>query len=287
MLAKMHSGFIYRLLIALLACSLLLAACSPAINITVVPPQPVTVVPEITVVFPTLGATNAPPATPIPPVDGALAISLNTGSIATSYVTDVVPAVDSSANGPYWDLLPEYTSLTLQNYPISRHNMMPQIFIYPAQVLGKVNDGAGKIVASLQSLLTSQQDIPKMPFMPLINAAQVMHSKLEYLDFKNGKGLRYLTQFDQALLPINNNELIYTYQGLTSDGKYYVAAVMPVNHPSLPMNVNVTGNEPPEFRSDFPLYLANVVNSLTSQPSNSFTPDLTQLDAVLSSLEIK
>jgi hypothetical protein len=89
------------------------------------------------------------------------------------------------------------------------------------------------------------------------------------------------------MIPINNYELIYTYQGLTTDGKYYVAAVLPVTHPSLPADGNVTGNEPAEFNSDFPAYLVNVVDTLNPQAANSFTPDLTQLDAMMSSLEIK
>lgn len=126
-----------------------------------------------------------------------------------------------------------------------------------------------------------------MPFLPLYNAQQVMHTHLQYLDFQNGQGLRYLTQYDQAFIPINNYELIYTYQGLTSDGKYYVAAVLPVHHPSLPEDATVTGNEPPEFTSDFPTYLQNVVASLNPQAANTFTPDLTQLDAMMSSLEIR
>jgi hypothetical protein len=114
-----------------------------------------------------------------------------------------------------------------------------------------------------------------------------MHAHLEYLDFQSGQGLRYLTQFDQAFIPINNYELIYTYQGLTSDGKYYVAAVLPVTHPSLAADASVTGNEPPEFTSDFPTYLTNVVASLNPQAADTFTPDLTQLDAMMSSLEVK
>ena len=188
---------------------------------------------------------------------------------------------------PIWEVLPEYTRVTLQGYPISSHLMKPQIFIYPVEDLGKANEGAGKIAASLQTLLQSPQEIPNMPFLPLFNAAQVMHAQIQYLDFKNGQGLRYLTEFDQGILPINNYELIYTYQGLTSDGKYYVAAVLPVNHPSLPADEKVTGNEPPEFTSDFPAYLANVVKTLNPQAANTFTPDLTQLDAMMSSLEIK
>jgi len=198
-----------------------------------------------------------------------------------------MPAVPASNNPPYWEQLPEYTRLTLQGYPITNSLMKPQIFIYPVKELAAVNAGAGQIVSSLQTLIKSPQEMPNMPFLPLFNAQQVFHSNIQYLEFKNGQGLRYLTQFDQAPLPVNNYELIYTYQGLTSDGKYYVAAVLPVNHPSLPADQKVTGKEPPEFTSDFPAYVAGVAKVLNTQAPGTFTPDLTKLDAMMSSLEIK
>lgn len=102
-------------------------------------------------------------------------------------------------------------------------------------------------MTDLQILLQNHQAGEYLPFLPLFNAHQVMHTSLQYLDFKNGTGLRYLTWFSQGIMPINNYELIYTNQGLTSDGKYYVAAVLPVTHPNLPSDGKVTGNEPPEF----------------------------------------
>ena len=207
--------------------------------------------------------------------------------MATGLQIETVAAAPANADAPFWEVLPEYTRATLQGYPIGSHLMKPQIFVYPVEDLGKVNEGAGKIAATLQTLLQSPQEIPNLPFLPLFNASQVMHAQTQYLDFKNGQGLRYLTEFDQGILPINNYELIYTYQGLTNDGKYYVAAVLPVNHPSLPADEKVTGNEPPEFTSDFPAYLANVGKALSSQAADTFTPNLTQLDAIMSSLEIK
>ena len=284
MFTKMQSRFIFQLLTAFLAASFVLSACSLAVTPSTLPVPTATSAPLATL-EPT--ATLAPAATAAPTTDDLLHFSLDTGNMATGFQTETIAAVPASDNAPYWEVLPEYTQVTLDGYPITNHLMKPQIFIYPAEELGKVNEGAGKIAASLQTLLQSPQEIQNMPFLPLFNAAQVMHAQTQYLDFKNGQGLRYLTQFDQAPLPINNNELIYTYQGLTNDGKYYVAAVLPVNHPSLPADGTVTGNEPPEFTNDFPAYLANVVSALNPQAANSFIPDLTQLDAMMSSLEIK
>lgn len=281
MFTQKHFTFTLKLLIMLLTMALLLGACAA----TAATPDPT--------------ATSAPPATSeptaavnptetaVPATDGSLTVSLDTGGIAAGFQTETIAAVPASDSAPYWAVLPEYTQVTLQGYPISNHLMQPQIFIYPVTELNAVNEGAGQIVASLQTLIQSPQEITPMPFLPLYNAAQAMHAHVQYLDFQSGQGLRYLTEFDQGIIPINNYELIYTYQGLTSDGTYYVAAVLPVTHPSLPADGTVTGDEPPEFSSDFPTYLANVVSTLNPQAANTFTPDLTQLDAMMSSLEIK
>jgi hypothetical protein len=284
MSAKPQFGSILLTLTALLAGSILLTACFPAASTTTLPSSTATSVPMATL-EPT--ATVAPATTAVPAPAGSPQLSLDTGNLATGFQTETVAAVPASDDAPYWEVLPEYTRVTLQGYPISSHLMQPQILIYPANELGKVNEGAGKVVSSLQSLLLSPQEVTPMPFLPLFNAMQVMHTQVQPLDFKSGLGLRYLTEFDQGMIPINNHELIYTYQGLTSDGKYYVAAVLPVTHPSLPADGEVTGKEPPEFTSDFPTYLADVVKTLNPQAAKTFTPDLTQMDALMSSLEIK
>lgn len=279
MFTKMQFQSIFKRIIVLSAITVLFSACTPLTSTPTATSGPI--------VTQQPAATIAPEATQVPVTDNSLNFSLDTGSIATGFETESVAAVTDTQNNPNWEVLPAYTKLTLEGYPISEHLMQPQIFVYPVNELAKINEGAGMIINSLQTLLQSPQEIQSMPFLPLFNAAQVMHVQVQYPAFKSGQGLRFVTEFDQAFVPINNHELIYTYQGLTSDGKYYVAAVLPVNHPDLPVDGTVTGNEPPEFTSDFPAYLANVVNMLDSQAANSFTPDLTQLDAMMSSLEIK
>ena len=254
-------------LAALLAGALLLAACAPATS-------------SVTITSPT-EAADAPAA------DGSLQFSMDAGSLATGTLVETVAAVPASDTAPAWEVLPEHTRVTLQGYPVSSHLMQPQIFIYPVAELIKVNEGTGQIAAALQALIQAPQETASMPFLPLFNAAQVMHAHVQYLDFKTGQGLRYLTMFSQGIVPINNNELIYTYQGLTSDRRHYVAAVLPVTHPNLPVDGNVSGNEPPEFTSDFSTYLANTAASLNTQPAESFTPNLVLLDAMMSSIEIR
>ena len=144
----------------------------------------------------------------------------------------------------------------------------------------------GKVAAELTSLLQTQQVGESLPFLPLINAKQVMHPQTQNLDFKNGKGIRFLTMYSQGLVPINNHELIYTFQGLTSDGKYYIAAVLPVTNPQLPadptVNEQLTG-----VGSEYQNYISKTASLLNQEPADRFAPDLSKLDAMIRSLEVK
>ena len=262
---------------ALLALSLLLSACNAPAN---APTQAPVETPTVPV------ATEAPTQAPTED-SGMPSVSVNVSGVAQDFTSQVVEAVDPSADSPWWGVMPQYTLLTLQGYLTPDHLLKPQIFVFPVEGLS-VNETANRNAGSLQALLQNQQIGDSLPYLPLYNAAQVMHAKVGYLDFKNGHGVRYLTQFDQAILPINNHELHYTFQGLTNDGKYYVAVVLPVNLPELPADESVDLNNPPQnFVNDFPTYLADTVNLLNGRPASAYTPDLSTLDGMIGSLEVK
>ena len=263
-------------LIASAILALLLSACQPGNIATNLP----TVQPTATEL------PAQPPTATQPPASTSGDISLNLSGLAQDQTVETVPAVPASAGGPIWEVLPQYRRVTLQGYPVTDHLMKAQIFIYPAAELAGFNEGAGRMATDLQTLLQSQKPVDFMPFLPPFNAAQVLHAQVQFLDFKNGSGVRFLTQFDQAPLPINNFELIYTFQGLTRDGKYYIAAVLPVTHPDLPANNQVSAQQATEL-NDFPAYLAKTVTWLDQQPGSSFTPDLAKLDALIQSIEVK
>jgi hypothetical protein len=280
------------LLIALLSVSMtwLLSACtSPASQPTQAPPATLPEAAEepakLTEAAPAPTAAPSPTSEPIEGQEGP-SVTVDISGVAQDVTLSMVAAVPPSAEAPWWESMPQHSLLTLQGYPVAEHLHQPQIFVYPVAELG-INEAAGNIADSLQTLLQDQQAGQNLPYLPLYNAAQVMHAQLQFLDFKNGQGVRYLTQFDQGILPINNHELLYTYQGLTSDGKYYLAAVLPVTLPGLPADENVTADLPADFTTNFPAYLASTVDLLEQQPAGAFIPDLSQLDAMLQSIEIK
>lgn len=275
-----------KLLIACAVFALLISACQPANVATSLPTvQPTAAVPpsQPPTAIPVVVTTQTPVQATQPPSSGSGDITLDLSGAAQSHSLETVAAVPANAGAFWTDVLPEYRRVTLQGYPVTSHLLKPQIFVYPVADLAGFNEGAGRIVTDLQALLQAQQPVDSMPFLPLFNANQALHARVQYLDFQNGKGVRFLTQYDQGPMPINNNELIYTFQGLTSDGKYYVAAVLPVTHPELPATQQVDE----QLLKDFPAYLAKTSAWLAQQPSGSFTPDLSKLDALIQSIEVK
>lgn len=93
-------------------------------------------------------------------------------------------------------------------------------------------------IGSLRALL-KERPAPsairgELPFIPLPNAGQVMNAAVKYLDFGGGRGVRFLVAFAQDVSPISRDQVFYTYQGLTNDGKYYVSLQFPVTLAELP-----------------------------------------------------
>jgi hypothetical protein len=261
----------------LLAAILLLSACQPAAPAT--SPQPTN--PPLAQATQTV----AQPAQPTQPDSGAPGdITLDYSAVAQDLTVETVPAVPAGEGVIPTEVMPEYTRLTLQGYPVANHQSKPQIFIYPAGDLAAANENAGKVAADLQALLETQQAGDELPFLPLpFSSLQAIHAQVQFLDFKSGQGIRYLTQFNNGMAPINNSQLIYTFQGLTGDGKTYLAAVLPVTNPDLPADPTVIE----ALLNDYPGYLAKTVDRFNQQPTDSFTPDLAELDALVRSIEIK
>lgn len=126
-------------------------------------------------------------------------------------------------------------------------------------------------------------DINDLPFN---NAAGTIQSRLEYLSFKTGAGVLFLTQYSQDTppSPINNEELTCNFQGLTNDGRYYIAARLAITHPSLPKGIDSTDTTKldPKLK-----YLKKDEQRLNSFAEDSFNPSLRSLKSLITSISTK
>jgi hypothetical protein len=118
------------------------------------------------------------------------------------------------------------------------------------------------------------------------NAGGTVQSKVQYLNFKTGKGVLFLTQYSQDVVatPVNNEELTCDFQGLSNDGKYYVAARFAITHPSLPKGIDST--KPPPADPDGN-YLKKQEQLLNRLADDTFQPSLTGLRSLIASITTK
>jgi len=210
----------------------------------------------------------------------------------------IVPAQPTNEAGMSYGIWPQHRQFSFSGYPLSGKFFEPIMRVYPVAEYAALQDFVNQQVTALQTLTASQpaQVEESLPFLPTLGAAQVFHVNMQYLNFQNGAGVRFLTEYAQYSAPYNNHDLFYAFQGLTSDGKYWVSAMFPINHPILPPTYDSTevpaGGIPiPQMSSatyveDMNAYQADMKALIESQPADSFTPAMDCLDRYFTSLSI-
>lgn len=216
--------------------------------------------------------------------------------IANSIALTVEPAAPPADDMPWWGIYPEYKVYALQGYPLTGTFHEPKIYIYPIEEYVAMNESVANIAQSLKNILNSPSPVypERLPFLPTWNAGQEFHSNAQVVAFQNGTGIRYLTQYGQFPSAVSNASVFYTYQGISSDGKFYVAAVLPISAPFLPAASNPDSplpadgvpfdwNDPMNNPNYFPL----ISEKLTNADPAIFSPTLTDLDALIQSISIQ
>ncbi len=231
--------------------------------------------------------TTVPAAAPDVSYEG---ISFSySAAVADGANMETVPEVIADENMPFWETHPTYYRFLLNNYIIGEHFHEPEIFVYPLPEYIAIAPDVETYSSKLQAILASQSIDPtdSIPVLPLFNAGPLLQVQIERLDFQNGSGVRFLTMFGQAVGPVTNAEIFYTFQGITADGRYYVSGIMPIANPILPDNSNnYSDADWQNLMDNFAEYKADIEMQLNAQPAESFTPTLIDLDAIFASLQI-
>ena len=282
--------FVFTSVLFILACSLTASPSSATQTPIISPPgnTPLSAPTNSPVAQPT--NTVAPEGLQVTFASVSLVIPIGLAHGATG---EQVAEVNAN-NGAPWEVAPAHVKLTFNGYPLPGTMWEPVLHSYPAVQFSTMDDGAAQSITSLKSVISGPTSLPNhLPFLPLINAGQVFYAHAQILQFKNGTGISYITQFDQAPLPINNHELFYTFQGLTRDGNYYISLTLPINSPLLPADNNPNSPVPSggvafdqnDF-SKFTKYLSDVINLLNSASPDSFSPPLPTMYKLVNSISV-
>lgn len=242
-------------------------------------------------------STLLPPApTPVQVSGRPLSLVVPTG-LANGVMVSQVSRAEGEGVAP-WDVTPGHTRLVLDAYPLSGRSFAPEIRVYPASDYALMYPAAFESIHRLDNILYGPNGLTgdePLPDVPYLNASEMLSSRAQVLPFQSGSGVRFLTQYDQYAAPINNNELIYTYQGLSRDGTYYIVATLPVTLPVLPESSDPAAVVPPggvaypgqgQSSSDYEAYYAAVTGLLDSANSGDFAPSIDQLDQLIASMLI-
>jgi hypothetical protein len=258
-----------------------------------------------TIVAATLQAMTAPASTSASPPSSAgnsfsadgVSVVIPAG-VASGAIAESVPAVTDQSGAP-WDVAPAYVRLTLQGYILQDKFFQPQIMVYPAAEYAAAGNGAANSIPRLQAILASPSapmtnDV--LPRLPYVNAEQAIGAAPKIVAFSTAAWCACVAEYAQYFAPINNHELLYHYEGLTTDGKSYVVATLPINSAFLaaesdPASIVPAGGVPfpgmdnadPEA---FSAYYQAVADLLVATPPDAFQPTLTDLDSLIQSMQV-
>lgn len=167
---------------------------------------------------------------------------------------------------------------------------------YTGLYSGQGNERVAQQVARLEELIATADGRLSDPegWMPLLPPpSSLMDRWVQFLDldFNSGRGVRYVSDspFRQSIGVWVNATMDYYYQGLTTDGLYYVSLKWPVSTESLP---NTAAEAPDELKAQtsdsdsYAIYAQETKDMLNALPSTVWVPDLAGLDAMVQSLTL-
>lgn len=223
--------------------------------------------------------------------------------LASSITETAVEAVPFENDGsPIYGSHPAHTEFVFEDFPVVEETrQLPMISIYPTADFEAftIRDddpfGYGVELDTLAALLDERPDLAlytdptlittpdalTLPFLPPQYAGQVFRTQAEYIPFDDGWGVRYIAYYTQGLANVREQDLLYTFQGISDDGSTYIAVQFPISSGLLP-----TEYDPDVDLDDYTGYMQGVAALLGEHDPELFDPTLTELDSLILSLSI-
>ncbi|NDJ35523.1 MAG: hypothetical protein GYB64_12730, partial [Chloroflexi bacterium] len=189
--------------IGMVSIVLIAAACSWTYAVPTAAPSPA----------PLPTATAAAPAyDPVADEDPPLRIGSLREQLASEYAVVRVPAAEG---------LPEHHAVVLDGWT------EPVLHLFAVDALRAAQPTADGLIEALRGDLETVEDVPVPDFMPPYSAGLLTAGRLA--TYNNGIG--YVVQIVEPNAPANVHMLLYTFVGLTPDGRYLLVGTFPLEHP--------------------------------------------------------
>ncbi len=241
------------------------------------------------------GATTVDVVLPPTFVQPAPGLALSVNGVAGSANAERMPQVINERSWVDLDAMPAHIRITFDGITMTEKfdPKQEQILVIPMDDYRTIFRNVQATIfnsatLALQNTLATQpaaltQDLL---LLPTSDQSQAFRAAPRYIPFNGGQGVRFLTQLTQEITAATSSNLTYVYQGLSNDGRYLVAAYLPISTTALPASAaELTKAERDIIKKDYKGYVAGVVNALDNAPL-SFTPSLAALDAMMGSIQI-
>jgi hypothetical protein len=219
--------------------------------------------------------------------------------VANDVTETQVEAVPLDDTGFFGDAIPAHSRIDFVDYlPDDSPEINRNLFVEPViRVFNtadfpeyETEDGTGYtgqlgiLLGILEGTIRRSPDT-QLPYLPVVNAAQVFRSREQQIMFNGGRGLVYLTTFAQDVFPATEGTVQLTFQGITDDGSKYISAVFPLDTSILPDEIGEDFDYE-AFSANYEAYLAETREALDALPDDAFAPQLDALLALIGSIEV-
>jgi hypothetical protein len=159
---------------------------------------------------------------------------------------------------------------------------------------------ASKALERLSTLLAARPDLATymavdangggetLPDWPMSGAAQVFRARAQYIERPQLTGVGYVAGYRQDMYPFAAGDFWYLFQGLSTDGTWWVSATFVIDAGMFPRTVTpADGNRIARNTRTYARYLTQSIQTLNAADPNAFTPSLSSIDALLRSISFE
>ena len=157
-------------------------------------------------------------------------------------IEENIPLAEDASPADFVNAQIASTSIFFTDYENISSEIEPQATFYLIDDMTKTSFGLLDValrlsddVTNISSESAKIEDLYRdTSFMPYQNKERVINVLPEFLSFENGSGIRTVTGFDDPIQASGSaSNLYYSFQGISSDGRYYISAVFPLMSVSL------------------------------------------------------